>query len=127
MAQYSTPFCVALAFYRDPRDPAQFSDASIADAQIRALCRKVKLEADTALTKDNQFATRMTVRLNNGKVITHETHVYPGMPRRPLTGAELREKYDILMTGVAPATANRLFEQFSSLENVANLGALEFN
>ena len=42
MAQYSTPFCVALAFYRDPRDPTQFSDASIADADIRALQRQLE-------------------------------------------------------------------------------------
>lgn len=127
MAQYSTPFCVALAFYRDPRDPSQFSDAAIADAQIRALCRKVKLEADTTLVKDNQFATRMTVRLNNGKIITHETQVFPGMPRRPLSDTELREKYDRVVSGIAPATAARLFEQFSALETVRDLGALEFN
>jgi 2-methylcitrate dehydratase PrpD len=126
MAQYSTPFCVALAFYRDPRDPSQFSDAAIADAQIRALCRKVKLESDKELVKDNQFATRMTVRLNNGKIITHETQVFPGMPRRPLSDAELREKYDRVVSGIAPATAARLFEQFSALETVRDLGTLEF-
>jgi 2-methylcitrate dehydratase PrpD len=127
MAQYSTPFCVALAFYRDPRDPSQFSDAAIADAQIRALCRKVKLEADNELVKDNQFATRMTVRLTNGRIITHETQVFPGMPRRPLSEAELREKYDRVVTGIAPATAARLFEQFSALETINDVAALEFS
>lgn len=126
MAQYSTPFCVALAFYRDPRDPAQFSDAAIADTEIRALCRKVRLQSDNELTRDNQFATRMTVTLKNGQVIEHLAEVFPGMPRRPLTDAELREKFDRVVSGIAPATAARLFEQFSALETVKDIGALEF-
>lgn len=127
MAQYSTPFCVALAFYKEPRDPKEFSDAAIADPKIRALCRKVTLSADTELTKDNTLATRMIIKLKNGKVITHETLEFPGMPRRPLTDAELREKFDRVVTGIPPAKAARLFEQFAALETVKDISALEFN
>ena len=127
MAQYSTPFCVALAFYRDPRDPNEFSDAAIADTKIRALCRKVTLEADNELVRANQLATRVTVRLKNGKVITHLAEEFPGMPRRPLTDTELREKFDRVVSGIAPATAARLFEQFAALETVKDIGALEFS
>jgi 2-methylcitrate dehydratase PrpD len=126
MAQYSTPFCVALAFFSDPRDPKAFSEAAIADMQIRALCRKVTLQADDELVKDNQLATRLTVTLKDGRVITHETREFPGMPRRPLTDAELREKFDRVVTGIAPATAARLFEQFAALETVRDVSALEF-
>jgi 2-methylcitrate dehydratase PrpD len=35
MAQYSIPFCVALASFRDPRDPASFDDTALSDAAIR--------------------------------------------------------------------------------------------
>ena len=126
MAQYSTPFCVALAFFSDPRDPKAFSEAAIADTQIRALCRKVTLQADHELVKDNQLATRLTVTLKDGRVITHEAREFPGMPRRPLTDAELREKFDRVVTGIAPATAARLFEQFAALETVKDVSALEF-
>lgn len=126
MAQYSTPFCVALAFFSDPRDPKAFSEAAIADTQIRALCRKVTLQADHELVKDNQLATRLTVTLKDGRVITHEAREFPGMPRRPLTDAELREKFDRVVTGIAPATAARLFEQFAALETVEDVSALEF-
>ena len=44
MAQYSTPFCVALACCLDPRDPSAFSETTLNDRAIRKLCRKVKLE-----------------------------------------------------------------------------------
>ena len=32
MAQYSIPFCVALALFRDPRDPASFDETALVDA-----------------------------------------------------------------------------------------------
>jgi hypothetical protein len=49
------------------------------------------------------------------------------MPRRPLTDTELREKFDRVVSGIAPATAARLFEQFAALETVKDIGALEFS
>src|SRR5260370_27483806 len=41
MSQYSSPFCVALALYRDPRDPASFGEDALNDKAIRSLCRRV--------------------------------------------------------------------------------------
>ena len=41
MAQYSIPFCVALALFRDPRDPASFDQSALVDADIRAMCQRV--------------------------------------------------------------------------------------
>ncbi len=43
MAQYSLPFCVALAHYKDPRDPASFNMKSFNDPAIRALARLVTI------------------------------------------------------------------------------------
>jgi 2-methylcitrate dehydratase PrpD len=43
LAQYSIPFCVALALHREARDPESFDQAALADPQIRALCRRVRL------------------------------------------------------------------------------------
>src|ERR1019366_9938491 len=43
MAQYSIPFCVALALFRDPRDPASFDEQALADANIRGMCARVSV------------------------------------------------------------------------------------
>jgi 2-methylcitrate dehydratase PrpD len=43
LAQFSIPFCVALALHRDARDPESFDDTALRDPQIRALCRRVRL------------------------------------------------------------------------------------
>jgi len=49
------------------------------------------------------------------------------MPKRPLTDAELREKFDRVVTGIPAATAARLFEQFAALETVKDVAALQFD
>ena len=41
MGQYSIPFCVALALFRDPRDPASFDDSALTDPSIRSMCDRV--------------------------------------------------------------------------------------
>src|SRR5438045_2965196 len=43
MAQYSLPFCVALAHHRDPRDPASFNAKSFNDPAILALAQRVTI------------------------------------------------------------------------------------
>src|SRR6202790_894466 len=43
LAQYSIPFCVALALYREARDPESYDESALADPEIRALTRRVRL------------------------------------------------------------------------------------
>src|SRR5437588_706549 len=46
LAQYSIPFCVALALHREPRDPESYDEAALADPAIRALTRRVRIVPD---------------------------------------------------------------------------------
>jgi 2-methylcitrate dehydratase PrpD len=124
-AQYSAPFSVALAFYRDPRDPAVFSDATLNDPAIRALTRKVKLEVRTPQPGDTTLASSVTVRLKNGREIAEDCQFYPGMPQQPLTVEELRTKFNALTGTLPSALAATLFEQCMTLETVADIGAIE--
>src|ERR1700694_2417282 len=45
IAQFSIPFCVALALYRNPIDPYSFDDAATRDPAIMAMASKVKMTA----------------------------------------------------------------------------------
>ncbi len=121
MAQYSTPFCVALAFYRNPRDPNAFSEESRNDAKIRALCRNVKVELRQETGKDNPLASRVSVKLKDGREFTQEMPHFPGMPQQPLTHDQLREKFTTITKGVLGAGAEKVFADFSAIENVANM------
>ncbi len=118
MAQYSAPFNVAVAFYKDPKDPGSFSEASLDDAAVRALARKVKLEV-LAGNEGNQKATRLTVTLKDGRKLVQALSDFPGMPSRPLSLEELRQKF-LTLTASLPA-AERLFAQLAELESVGNV------
>jgi len=65
-AQYSVPFCVALAMYRDPDDPASFNASALEDEGIRGTCRKVKLRAFGQKGRSNKSAG-VRVQLKDGR------------------------------------------------------------
>lgn len=39
IAQYSVPFAIALAFFRNPKDPRSFDQSEINDRNIMELCK----------------------------------------------------------------------------------------
>ncbi len=121
MAQYSTPFNVALAFYRNPREPDSFSEESRNDAKIRALCRNVKVELRKETGKDNPLASRVSVKLKDGREFTQELPYFPGMPQQPLTSDQMREKFITVTKGVLGAGADKVFADLGAVEKVATM------
>jgi len=125
MAQYSAPFSVALAFFRDPLDPSVFSDESLNDAAIRALCRKVTLEHYADGPSDNKLASRVSVKMKDGRELTQALEYFPGMPQRPLNTDQLWEKFS-RMTSAAPGDrARRLFDRLLELDKIGDVGELD--
>ena len=124
MAQYSTPFNVALSFYRNPREPESFSEESRKDAKIRALCRNVKVELRKDPVKDNPLASRVSVKLKDGREFTQDLVHFPGMPQQPLSHDELREKFVTITKSVLGAGADKVFADLSAVEKVGNMQGL---
>jgi 2-methylcitrate dehydratase PrpD len=122
MAQYSIPFCVALALFRDPRDPASFDNTALSDAAIRDMCGRVAIVVADPPTQV-AGASIVTVELRDGRSLTREVAEFNGTPARPLDRDELREKFVTLTRARygAPAAA-ALFERLQNLENEAELG-----
>ena len=120
MAQYSIPFCVALALFRDPRNPASFDESAISDADIRAMCKRVAVTVAQPPTRV-AGASIVTVRLKNGRSIAREVEEFDGTPSRPLNRAELRDKFMMLMGAPNAARAAELFERLQNLENEADI------
>ena len=126
MAQYSIPFCVALALFRDPRNPASFDESAISDADIRAMCKRVAVTVAQPPTWV-AGASIVTVRLKNGRSIAREVEEFDGTPSRPLNRAELRDKFMMLMGAPNAARAAELFERLQNLENEADIRWLGAN
>ena len=126
MAQYSTPFCVALALYRDPLDPRSFSEESLKDPAIRALARNVRVELRESAPGDHAHVSRVAVKLKDGREFAREQREFPGMPTRPLARDELLAKFLKLTAPADRAKGERLFAQLAEAEKVEDMSTLDF-
>jgi 2-methylcitrate dehydratase PrpD len=119
LAQYSVPFCVALAHVRDPRDPRAFDAGALQDAQIRSLAQRVTI----TIAKDppTPLAADVTVTLNDGCVLRRSVADFKGTPEQPLDRAELREKF-LLLTRHCGAGA--MGDLLQNLEHETDLGCI---
>jgi 2-methylcitrate dehydratase PrpD len=116
LAQYSIPFCVALALYREARDPESYDDSALADPAIRALTRKVKLVPEAG-GGHGATASHVTVTLNDGR--SFEQHEAGGM----LEPGELPDKFARLTRKATAGMGGMagVYKRLMSLENEAAL------
>ena len=119
MSQYSTPFCVALAFYRNPIDPQSFDEVALNDPAIRSLCRRVVVEFVEGHDGHSEVPTTVTVTLNDGREITRCVDAFTGAPARPFDRDDMREKFLSLTPAYAPA--KQVLERLQHLEDEKTL------
>ena len=107
---HSIPFCVALALFRDPRDPASFDDTALSDTAIRAMCGRVTIVVADPPTKV-AGASIVSILLKDARSVTKEAAEFNGTPARPLDRAELRDKFMTLTRARYGLTAGEMFER----------------
>src|SRR5438094_9109313 len=116
LAQYSIPFCVALALFREARDPESYDESALNDPQIRSLTRRVKLGPEAARGRHGAIGSTVTVTLADGRHF--ERHVDSGL----LEPGELPDKFTRLTRGALGETgAARLFARLQKLEDETSL------
>ena len=125
-AQYSVPFCTALALYVDPADPWVFCEQNLRDARIRALAKSAALAPMPNAVSQVGMSTRVTLHLKNGRTITAEGNNLNGTPSMPLKRSELLLKFLKLTAHRARPDAERLFSQLADTENVRDVSKLNF-
>src|SRR4029077_1619839 len=121
MAQYSLPFCVALAHHRDARDPASFNLKSLNDPAIRELALKVTISVADEARHGHTLASTVAVTLKDGRALTRHVESFKGTPEQPLDRAEMREKFLLLTKACDPKAMARLFDRLQNLEGERNL------
>jgi 2-methylcitrate dehydratase PrpD len=115
-AQYSVPFCVALALFRDPEDPKNFGESAVQDPQIRAMCRKIQMRA---IPEQKSVRTvKITVGLKDKRQVSGEYTSFKGMPADPLTGADLKRKFLLLTADLGKERSAALYDKLSWLESL---------
>jgi 2-methylcitrate dehydratase PrpD len=119
MAQYSIPFCVALAHMRDPRDPRSFDETALRDPQIRALAQRVKITV--AEERPTPLAAAVTVTLRDGRVLGCSVADFKGTPAHPLEPGELREKFLMLTRHCTADDMGAMLDRLQDLESEPDL------
>jgi 2-methylcitrate dehydratase PrpD len=115
-AQYSVPFSLALALFRDPADPQAFLDGPNQNPKILEICRAIELRPyGTAIAAGLNSTCRLDVTLKDGRVLSVDKT--DGDERDPSAAVEpLVEKKFFNLTGALPG--NRPAELLARLKTI---------
>jgi 2-methylcitrate dehydratase PrpD len=116
LAQYSIPFSVALALYRDPVDPRSFDDGVVHDRAILDMSSRIKMPIVPGQDRRNLTAA-VTVRLKDGREFSRTVSSFKGTPERPLARPELKEKFMMLTKRLDPMRTEPLFDRIQNIDN----------
>src|SRR5262245_36644475 len=122
LAQYSVPFCVALAAYHDPLDPTVFSDRVIRDERVRYLAQRIRIVASEAV---KGWGARVSVVLADGRTVAGQSDTWLGCPETPLSPDQLQIKFDRLTQGASTRLKRSLFDDLLRLDRYTSLEPLE--
>jgi 2-methylcitrate dehydratase PrpD len=118
-AQYSLPFTIALALYRDPGDPQAFLDGPNQNPAILALAKRVALRP---YAKDgpnnNDMACRLHITLNDGRTLSIARTDFEGTTTSPLSRERLEQKFLKLSAVIPDVQRMELLARLNALEDV---------
>lgn len=126
-AQYSIPYCVAVALAGDAADPESYAPGRIENARLRALASRTELFVDEGVEAayPERFGARVAIELQDGRV--HEdVELDPhGTPQRPCSDEELTQKFKRLAAAsVDDARCTTIIDLVSRVERLDTLKAL---
>ena len=104
-AQYSFPYCAALALAGDPTDPGMYLEKEIDHPGRRALARRVELYTDDQMEAayPRHYGSRIELVLASGERRTSFVLDPHGFPADPVTDPERIEKFTRLAGHAKPA------------------------
>ena len=115
IAQYSVPFAIALAFFRDPKDPRSFDQSAVEDPRIMALCKRVRLHREEGAGHMTPGAT-VTLTLNDGRVLKRRVVYFKGTPQSPAGRDDVYEKFQLLTRDCPRQGMDEIFERLQNIE-----------
>ena len=120
-ADHSLPYLLAVALLDGDVMPAQFKPERIIKPDVQSLLKKVSVQPNHEYTEQypKKMPAKITVRMQDGKVIEHEVQDYPGLASRPFTWEESVEKFDRLVTArVDEVLSGEIKDAVQSVENI---------
>ena len=125
--KFSIPFCMAIAVIERKAGIAQFQDRKVRDQKVIELMKRVTLYVDEELERlgYDQVRSRIRVKLKDGRVVGDRYDVARGHPTKPMSWAELTEKFrdcaGLVLSRKKVDETIRLLEQFQDLKSLRPL------
>lgn len=121
-AQYSVPFSMAVAFYRDLDDPLQYDDSVLGDPQIEALAEKFAWEMDPKA--DDPSSAQVEV-IAGTQTLTVKVGAFSGSLANPMTFDDVARKFRRYSRHVATESEqDRIVSLVQHLEDVDDVSAI---
>jgi 2-methylcitrate dehydratase len=120
-ADHSLPYLLAVALLDGDVMPAQFKPDRIIKPDVQALLKKVSVRPNHEYTEQypGKMPAKITVRLQDGKVIEHDVQDYPGLASHPFTWEDAVEKFDRLVAGrIDERLSGEIKDAVHSVENI---------
>lgn len=123
-AQYSIPYCSAVALLADPKDPAMFSDRALARPELREVASRVTLFVDeqAEAVYPNKLGARVELQLRGGEVRSSAALDAHGTPTDPCSDAERRERFlQLGSAALSPAALNNVLDVIERLDALPSI------
>lgn len=125
--KFSIPFCMAIAVLERKAGIAQFQDRKVRNKKVVELMKRVTLYVDDELEKlgYDRVRSRIRITLKNGRVIEGRYDVARGHPEKPLSWAELDDKFrDCAALVLADKDAETAIQLVARIEELKSLSLL---
>ena len=126
-AKFSTPYCMAVAFFDGRAGFAQFTEARIHDPAVLALAAKIRYVVDPADEYPRNFSGHLRATMRDGTTRDYRQPHMRGGAREPLTDEEVRAKFldNVVHGGWNAGDAPRLLRTAELLLDGARTPSLE--
>lgn len=125
-AKFSMEYCLAVALLDGACGLDQFDPARVLAADVQGLLRRVETSVDPAIAyRNGVYPGTVTVTLEDGRVLSQAREEALGHPDKPLSTADLEQKFLECATKALPAAqAQAAFALLADLETLPDLDRL---
>lgn len=120
--KFSSYHCAAVAMVDGMAGINQFTDARVNAPEVVAMRDRVTFSYDESLPKDT---ATVTIRLRDGRALTHTTAHNKGTPANPMSDDELSTKFtDLAAAVLGSERGNRILDQLWAIEGLEDISGL---
>lgn len=105
-ADHSLPYLISIALLDDQVMPEQYKTERITRADIQGLLHRVSIHPSDEFSNrfPKEMPCRLTITLRNGRVVSKDTHDYPGFITQPMSWEMAFEKFERITAPLTKAS-----------------------